>query len=307
MIGRIVEVADDHRELRVHHGHLLITDSTAPPSRLGSVPLDDILAVISHARDVTVHSEVCVALAARAIPLVVCDAAYMPVALLLGLHTHHVQASRIEAQASATRPMRKRLWARVVRAKLGQQAAVLEAIGANASVVKRLAGSVRSGDPDNLEGQAARRYWPLLFGPQFRRRRDDSGINAFLNYGYAVARAGMARAVVAAGLHPSLGLHHSHDGNAMRLVDDLIEPFRPLIDVAVWELVQRGESELTPTNKRVLVGACYQDITTDAGQTPVFVAMQRLAISLAQVLTGARNALDLPASRVSLGSSRARA
>jgi len=307
MVGRIVEVADDHRELRVHHGHLLIMDSTAPPSRLGSVPLDDILAVISHARDVTVHSTVCVALAARAIPLVVCDSSYMPVAMLLGLQTHHVQASRIEAQASATRPMRKRLWARVVRAKLGQQAAVLDAIGANASGVKRLERSVRSGDPDNLEGQAARRYWPLLFGPQFRRRRDESGINVFLNYGYAVARAGMARAVVAAGLHPSLGLHHSHDENAMRLVDDLVEPFRPLVDVAVWELVQRGESELTSTNKRALVRACYQNVTTEAGETPVLVAMQRLAISLAQVLTGARDALDLPTSRVKLGSCLVRA
>ncbi len=307
MVGRIVEVADDHRELCVNHGHLVIMDSTPPRSRLGTIPLDDILAVISHARDVTMSSEVCVALAARAIPLVVCDSTFMPVAMLLGLQTHHVQASRIEAQASATRPTRKRLWARVVRAKLSQQAAVLEAIGASASVVKRLAGSVRSGDPNNLEGQAARRYWPLLFGPQFRRRRDEGGINAFLNYGYAVARAGMARAVVGAGLHPSLGLHHSHDENPMRLVDDLVEPFRPLIDFAVWELVRRGESALTSANKRVLVRACYQDVATDAGETPVFVAMQRLAISVAQVLTGTRDALDLPVPRIPFGSSLSRA
>src|SRR5690606_10653558 len=118
-------------------------------------------------------------------------------------------------------PLRKRLWASFVKAKLQQQAAVLEAVGAPTAPLAYLVRKVKSGDPDNVEAQGARRYWGLLFGESFRRDRSADGANGLLNYGYTVMRAATARAVIAAGLHPSLGLHHSNDNNAMRLVDDL--------------------------------------------------------------------------------------
>ena len=120
-----------------------------------------------------------------------------------------------------------------------------------------LASRVRSGDPSNLEALGARRYWRLLFGEEFRRDRHATGVNALLNYGYMVARAATARAVVAAGLHPSIGVHHSHAENVMRLVDDLVEPFRPLVDLQVWHLVRSGHTGVSPMTKRPLVLSFY--------------------------------------------------
>lgn len=153
---------------------------------------------------------------------------------------------------------------------------------------------VRSGDPDNIEAQGARRYWNLLFNSDFRRDRSSDGINSLLNYGYTILRAATARAVISAGLHPTLGLHHSNEGNPMRLVDDLIEPFRPLVDLLVWQLQQRDESNISPDTKRALVHVLYNDMQTHSGATPAMVCMQQLAISLAQVYLGKRSKLELP-------------
>ena len=126
------------------------------------------------------------------------------------------------------------------------------------------------------------------------------GVNALLNYGYTVLRAATARSVVAAGLHPSIGLHHSHDNNAMRLVDDLMEPFRPVIDFTVWHLQRSGPCVVNADTKRALVKSLYQDLPTQEGKTPVLVAVQSLATSLAQMLLKERNALVLPLSAVPL-------
>ena len=214
--------------------------------------------------------------------------------MLLPIDGHHVQAKRIEAQLAAALPLTKRLWASVVKAKLEQQAAALEATGATTAPLTALVNKVRSGDPENIEGQGARRYWNLLFGSEFRRDQDGDGLNALLNYGYTVLRSATARAVVAAGLHPSLGLHHSNDANPMRLVDDLMEPFRPVVDLKVWQLHRAGEAHVTPETKRALVRVLYDDMQSSQGVTPVMVCVQRLATSLAQVYLGERSRLELP-------------
>src|SRR5690606_10819762 len=120
------------------------------------------------------------------------------------------------------------------------------------------------------------------FGSDFRRVQSASGVNALLNYGYTVYRAATARAVIAAGLHPTLGIHHQNEGNPMRLVDDLIEPFRPLVDLLVWQLVEKNQVEVTSDAKRILVRSLYDDIQTPSGASPVMACMQRLAISLVQ-------------------------
>ena len=214
--------------------------------------------------------------------------------MLLPVEGNFEQAKRIEAQLAASRPTHKRMWAAVVKAKLAQQAAALEAIGAPPAPLRALIEKVRSGDPANIEAQGARRYWTLLFGSDFRRDQAGGGINAMLNYGYTVVRATTARAVIAAGLHPSIGIHHSNDSNAMRLVDDLMEPFRPVCDLKVWHLNRQGEEGVNPDVKRALVRTLYDDMLSDTGATPVMVCIQRLATSLAQVYTGERAKLDLP-------------
>lgn len=294
MIGRIVEIADDRRHLFVNRGFMVIRDTEGERKELGQVPLDDIAAVIANAHGISYTNNLLVALAERGAPFVLCAANHNAVGMLWSLDGHHVQAKRMEAQIAAAQPVHKRMWAAVVKSKLEQQAAALEAAGAVTAPLTALIRKVKSGDPDNIEGQGARRYWSLLFGEAFRRDQDAGGINALLNYGYTIARSATARAVVAAGLHPSIGLHHSNDANAMRLVDDLMEPFRPVVDLKVWQLQRQGEAHITPETKRALVRTLYDDMQTSAGATPVMVCMQKLAVSLAQVYLGERDKLDLP-------------
>lgn len=293
MIGRIVEVADDQRHLLVERGFLVVQD-TALHKKLGQVPLDDIAAVIANAHGLSYTNNVLVALAERCAPFVLCAANHNAVGMVMSIDGNFQQAKRFDAQIAASQPLIKRLWAEIVKSKLQQQSAALEATGAPSMPLSALVRKVRSGDPDNIEAQGARRYWNLLFGEDFRRDQQAGGLNGLLNYGYTVLRATTARAVVAAGLHPTIGLHHSNAGNAMRLVDDLMEPFRPMIDLKVWQLHRQGEHEVTSDTKRILVRTMYDDMQTNAGATPVMVCAQKLATSLAQVFLGEREKLDLP-------------
>ena len=273
---------------------MVVKASDGDRRELGQIPLDDICAIIASAHGITYTNNLLVALVERGVPFVLCGANHNVVGMLWSLDGNYEQARRIEAQIDATKPTHKRLWATVVRSKLEQQAAVLEAVGAPVVPLQALIKKVRSGDPDNIEAQGARRYWTLLFGSEFRRDRNAGGVNAMLNYGYTIVRSAMARAIVAAGLHPSIGLHHSNAGNAMRLVDDLMEPFRPLVDLKVWQLRKQGEEEIDPNSKRALVHLLYEDMQSSVGVTPVSVCMQKLAVSLAQVYLGQREKLDLP-------------
>jgi CRISPR-associated protein Cas1 len=294
MIGRIVEVADDHRHLSMHRGFMVVQDTGAERKEVGHVPLDDIAAVIANAHGLSYTNNLLVALAERGAPFVLCAANHNAVGMLISLDGNHHQGRRFDAQLEATKPTTKRLWADLVRSKLEQQAAALAAMGSPTAPLSALVAKVRSGDPGNLEAQGARRYWGLLFGDTFRRDQALGGLNAMLNYGYTVLRAATARAVIAAGLHPTLGLHHSNDSNPMRLVDDLMEPFRPVIDLKIWQLHRGGRGEITPETKRVMVRTLYEDLQTSSGATPVMVCMQKLATSLAQVYLGEREKLDLP-------------
>lgn len=294
MIGRIVEVADDKRHLFASRGFMVVQDTDGERKELGQVPLDDIAAVIANAHGLSYTNNLLVALAERGAPFVLCAANHNAIGMLWPVDGNFQQAKRFDAQIAAALPTHKRLWAEVVRSKLQQQAAALEAAGAPVAPLAALTKKVRSGDPDNFEAQGARRYWGLLFGDSFRRDQNAGGINAMLNYGYTVLRAAMARAVVAAGLHPTLGLHHANEGNPMRLVDDLMEPFRPIVDLHVWQLKRIGEASITPETKRSLVRTLYDDMQTNSGATPVMACMQRLAVSLVQVYLGERDKLDLP-------------
>jgi CRISPR-associated protein Cas1 len=294
VIGRVVEIADDQRHLFAHRGFMVIKSTEGERQELGRIPLDDIMAVIANAHGLIYTNNLLVALAERCAPFVLCGTNHNAVGMLISLDGHHVQARRFEAQAFAKLPLNKRLWMSLVKSKLEQQAATLEAAGMPTAPLLALVRKVKSGDSNNIEAQGARRYWGLLMGKNFRRDQTAEGANAQLNYGYTILRSATARAVVAAGLHPSIGLHHSNDGNPMRLVDDLIEPFRPIVDLKVWQLQCAGETGVTPNTKRVLAHTLYDDMQTSVGVTPVMVCMQRLAISLAQVYLGERDKLDLP-------------
>ncbi|MFZ6675144.1 type II CRISPR-associated endonuclease Cas1 [Undibacterium sp. Xuan67W] len=294
MIGRIVEIADDRRHLFLSRGFMVVQDTEGLRKELGQIPLDDIAAVIANSHGLSYTNNLLIALAERCAPFVLCSANHNAAGMLLPIEGNFQQAKRFDAQLAASQPTIKRLWADIVKSKLQQQAAALEAANVASIPLSSLVRKVRSGDPDNFEAQGARRYWSLLFGDDFRRDQQSGGLNSMLNYGYTVLRATTARAVVAAGLHPTMGLHHSNQGNAMRLVDDLMEPFRPMIDLKVWQLHKQGESSITPESKRALVRTMYDDMQTNVGVTPVIVCTQKLATSLAQIFIGEKDKLDLP-------------
>jgi CRISPR-associated protein Cas1 len=153
---------------------------------------------------------------------------------------------------------------------------------------------VKPGDPENIEAQAARRYWPLLLGAEFRRDQAAPGANALLNYGYAVLRAGVARAICAVGLHPGLGVFHRNSQNPMPLVDDLMEPFRPAVDDAVRRLLAEGVTEVTVAAKRRMVALLWQDEATAAGTSPLATVILRTAQSLAESFLSGAAVLAFP-------------
>lgn len=291
-MDRIVDIATDGRHLSAHRGFLIVSEER---EEVGRVPLDDVAAVIVHAHGVTWSTNVIVALARRGAIMLLCGTNHSPVAVCLPLDGHHAQNGRMRAQWEAGKPLSKQLWRRIVVAKVRWQAAVLEANGRSASAFDLLARRVRSGDPDNIEAQVARRYWPLLMGESFRRDRDAGGANALLNYGYAILRSMCARAVVAAGLHPSIGIHHTNRGNAFALADDLIEPFRSVGDALTLRLLARGIEEVTPEAKRAFAGMIALDLQGENGTTTLAGAAHRAAQSLATCFQSGRAAdLVLP-------------
>lgn len=299
MIGRVVEIANNNRHLSLFRGFLIIQNKPKM-DELARIPLDDILAVIAHAYGITYTNNILVELANRNIPFVLCNEFHEPVGVLWPLDGHHLQGRRIDAQIEATLPKKKQLWAKVVQCKITQQALVLEYFGIDARKLLRMAKEVKSGDSENKEGQAARLYWSELFEDNFSRNRTLPGINAFLNYGYTIIRSAMSRAIIAAGLHPSIGLHHCNDANPMRLADDLMEPYRPIVDATIKELTLKqpelNDSEcITPEIKKLLVKCLFFDTeNTDGTNSPVMVSMQNLATSLAQFFLKERNSLILP-------------
>lgn len=297
MAGRIIEIATDGRHLAVHHGFMTVSAEGTEISRL---PLDNIAAIIACAHGLSYSNNLLVELARRNTQLILCAANFTPIAFLWAVDGYHQQAARMDAQMEATRPKSKGIWKQLVKAKIAQQGAVLAAIGQTAPPFSALVSKVKSGDPQNIEAQAARRYWPLLFGSDFRRDRTSPGLNAMLNYGYIIIRSAVARALLGSGLHPTFGIHHKNANNPMRLVDDVMEPFRPYVDFAVWHLSQSGGVTLTPEVKRMLAGLLEMEVTTAGGMTALRTAIQNTAISLAQVYEGTRNDLDLPLNNLPL-------
>ncbi|MDI6027311.1 type II CRISPR-associated endonuclease Cas1 [Corticibacterium sp. UT-5YL-CI-8] len=290
-MDRVVDISTDGLHLAVHRGFLTVS---AGHEEKGRIALDDIGAVIAHAHGLTWSNTVFVKLAERNVPVVICAQNHAPITCLWPLAGHHLQGARMRAQASAPKPLTKQLWQKIVAGKILMQGAVLSASGGEGAGFAMLARKVRSGDPDNLEAQAARRYWSALMGTGFRRDADADGPNALLNYGYTVLRAVLSRAICAAGLHPTLGIFHSNRANAFALADDLMEPYRPLVDRVVLSLMAEGIREVTSEAKARLAKIADLDLDTSAGTSPLSVQASRLVHSVATSFETGIVALDLP-------------
>ena len=289
---RLVDIAGERRHLSLRRNAMVVR---AEDEELGRLHLADINAVVVHAHQATVTTNLAAALAEHNIPLVLCDAKHLPASILWPFQGHFEQADRIEGQAAASLPTKKRLWQSLVKAKIKEQARSLaDHDPAGERALLELVRKVRSGDPDNVEARAARLYWPRMLGPDFRRDTGGEGLNAPLNYGYIVLRSAMARAVAASGLTPAIGLHHRNRLNPFRLVDDLLEPFRPFVDRRVRANRAQWQDALTPAAKASLAGLLTSEVRTADGMRPIYRIMGAVAFSLTQVFIGDRRTLDLP-------------
>ncbi len=290
MIKRIVEISSA-ASLHLKLGQMVIERKDEPPAQ---VPIEDLGVLVFGGNSISCSAALLAACAQNNVAVVVSDDKHLPASLLLPLAANDTQTQAIEAQVKAPLPAQKRTWQKIVKAKVKGQAQTLAITGVENKMLLNLAEEVRSGDPKNIEAQAARYYWPKLFGTDFRREREGEWPNAMLNYGYAVVRASVARAIVGAGLHPSIGLHHHNKYNPFTLADDLMEPLRPMVDLTAWSIwrnppgASNGDSEeqkLTKETKRAMLTLLTGKITIGGQRQEFIPAMHWYAASLRRVYT----------------------
>lgn len=291
---RILDIADSAASLHVRLRQLIIRPAEGDEV---STPLAEVAAVVVSNPRVVITQAVVAGLAEHGGTLVVCGTDRLPAAMMLPLQAHVTQTERFALQVAMSLPARKRLWAQIVRAKISAQGRLLAALHGDDGGLAAMSRRVRSGDSGHLESAAAQRYWPRLFAdPSFRRAREGPGQNPHLNYGYAVLRALTARALCGAGLHPSLGLNHHNRYDPFCLANDLMEPFRPVVDRAVFEWVsEHGSADpLDRVAKAALIAPLTQDWTAEGASRSPFDWLARAASSLAAALSNPSARLLLP-------------
>lgn len=294
MTDRILDLSERPAKLTVRDSLLVVEHDGLAAF---TVPMQELAVVIAAHPQISLTQAVLSGLAAAGAAFVSCDARRRPASMLLPLETHSLQAERFAAQAAAPLPVRKRIWRDIVKAKLRAQASLLTRVAGSDHGLFLLAARVRSGDSDNLEARAARIYWQTIFGKSgFRRHAEDENINPCLDYGYAVLRATTARALCGAGLQPTLGIHHHNRYNPFCLADDLMEPFRPIVDRVVVSLVRdRGlDLRLDKDSKTKLLEVLLGRFISNGESRTLFDWIARSASSLAAAILGEDRPLAIP-------------
>ncbi|MBD3750505.1 MAG: type II CRISPR-associated endonuclease Cas1 [Sphingobacteriales bacterium] len=263
-----------------------------------TIPIEDIGVIVLDHQQITITHACMAALLNNKVALITCDHSHHPVGMLLPLDGHDTQSERFKFQIEASNPLKKQLWQQTTQAKIWNQAAVLAQRGIPHDNMLHWAKSVRSGDPDNYEGRAAAYYWKNVFPPKvdFFRRREGHPPNNLLNYGYAILRAMVARSLVSSGLLPTLGIHHRNKYNAYCLADDIMEPYRPYVDLIVLRIVDNGENflELGQSIKSQLLAIGSVDVTFEKGRSPLMVGLQYTTASLARCFEGKARKINYP-------------
>jgi CRISPR-associated protein Cas1 len=262
-------------------------------------PIEDLGVVVLDNRQITITQSVLEKLLENNVALITCDSRSMPVGLMLPLYGNTTQNERFRAQLDASIPLKKQLWQQTIQYKIRNQAAVLSQVrGEEVNNMLSWAKDVRSGDPDNLEARAAVYYWKALFPDilDFTRGREGVPPNNLLNYGYAILRAIVARALVVSGLLPTLGIHHHNRYNAYCLADDIMEPYRPFVDELVLSIMKQDEdiSELSKEIKAKLLSIPTLDVRIDDQRSPLMVAVSQTSASLYKCFNGEARRITYP-------------
>lgn len=296
MIRHVIDVSTEGVYISHKRGFLVLNASS---SQIAEVPLDDIAVLVLSAIGVSISKGSIMALLDRGSPIVLCGKKFAPESIIMPLFGNYEFTGRLQIQIKASVPLKKQLWKRIIQEKISNQALALSFLGHEAVSVclRSMVKDVASGDATNREGYAAREYWGCMFGENFKRDFDsDDKENVLLNYGYAVLRGMTARAVCGSGLHPSLGLHHKNQKNNYCLVDDLMEPFRPIVDIFVYEFLSLyPDVENLKEWKRFLLSKLpNMDVSTKKGISPLIKALEYYTFSLYESFYAKENLLCVP-------------
>jgi CRISPR-associated protein Cas1 len=263
-----------------------------------SLPIEDIGVLILDHQQITITQFTLSKLLENNVSVITCDATHHPVGLFLNLDGNTLQSQKHQAQVDASVPLKKQLWQQTVMAKIQNQAALLKQERAAHNYLQALAERVKSGDSDNCEAKAAAYYWKRLFPEflSFSRERYGAPPNNLLNYGYAILRALVARALVGSGLLPTLGIFHRNQYNAYCLADDIMEPYRPYVDKVVCDIIRLNGKflEMTPTMKKDLLSVPAMDVVIQGKKSPLMNAVSRTTASLVSCFEGNSRKLIYP-------------
>ena len=268
-----------------------LTDQQTQDEVTKTVPIEDIGVVVLEDRQITITNGALDALLHNNCAVITCNEKHMPTGMLLPLEGHTLQSERFAQQIDASLPLKKQLWQQTIQAKIRNQAVLVKRLYSTENrCMLAWANDVKSGDSENHEGRAAAYYWKYMFPNDevFKRDREGDTPNNLLNYGYAILRAIVARALVASGLLPTLGIHHHNRYNAYCLADDIMEPYRPYVDEVVAEIMLSGEecSELTTEIKKKLLVIPVREVQINGQRSPLMVAVNQTTVSLAKCFSG---------------------
>jgi CRISPR-associated protein Cas1 len=293
MIKRTVLI-ENKASVTVKNQQLVIKTET----RESTVPIEDIGFIVLDHPEIYLSIPAMNLLIENNSAIIICGKNHLPNGMFLNLHSHHIQQEIFRNQIEASVPLKKKLWQQTIFEKITNQGILLEKIAYQKNSFNFLASKVLSGDTSNMEGVAASQYWKTFFDTydiKFKRERYGDYPNNFLNYGYAILRAATARSLSGSGLLNTLGIHHKNKYNAFALADDIMEPYRPLVDEKVFEIMQKYEKqELDSIIKSELLQILTRTVYFKDEKSPLMVALQKTASSLQQCYTGNRKKIKYP-------------
>ena len=263
--------------------------------REASIPIEDIGFIVIDNPEIYISITAFNLLIDNNTAVIICNNNHLPNGMLLNLNSHHIQQEIFKNQIAASLPLKKQLWQQTIKEKIKNQGILLNKITNKENNFEFLSSKVLSGDTSNMEAVAASFYWKSFFNHNFKRERFGKYPNNFFNYGYAILRAATARALSGSGLLNTLGIHHKSKYNAFALADDIMEPFRPIVDEAVNTIVQHyDEEELNTEIKSVLLQTLTRTVYFKNEKSTLMVALQKTASSLQQCYSGKRKKIKYP-------------
>ncbi len=264
---------------------------------MDSIPIEDIGVILLHHPAISFSQSAIITCQKHNVVVVFCDERHLPYSVILPLvEGHSLHQKVLQKQIEVRVTVKKRLWQQIIKQKICEQSKTLLLLNKYSGNLMLLHNKVKSGDSENHEAQAAQKYWRLLFGESFRRNRDGGGINTLLNYGYAIIRAMLARAIVGTGLHPALGIHHHNQYNGLCLADDLMEPFRPWVDQLVCQISQNITEEvmLDKDSRKQILQLISDTVVLNNKKMPMLVASHYFAANLKRCIIDKTEHLEFP-------------